>query len=245
MNLVHAFALALQFLTRLPVPCDIAYSPQALGGSVMFYPLVGLLIGGLLLALHGLLPETSPLLAAALLLSTWVLLTGGLHLDGLADSADAWVGGRGDRERSLNIMKDPCSGPIAVATLVIVLLLKFAALAELPAGSTIAALLMAPVAGRAMIPFLLLTCAYVRPNGLGSPMAEHLPRRAAWLALASALLGMLVLLGPWPLLAAAITAVWLRGQMRQRLGGCTGDTMGASVEIIEAVVLVAAAIKPL
>ena len=239
MKFFHACGLAVQFLTRLPVPHNVRYSPQALGWSVVCYPLVGLLVGGLLLLLRGVLADAGPLLAAALLLLAWVGVTGGLHLDGLADCADAWVGGQNDRERSLAIMKDPCSGPIAVAALVLLLLVKFAALAELPPGAA-AALLWAPLAGRAALPFLLLTCAYVRPRGLGSPLAENLPRRPAWLVVALAWLGLLVFLGPWPALAAALAVWWLRGLMVRRLGGCTGDTLGASVEIVEAAVLVAA-----
>jgi adenosylcobinamide-GDP ribazoletransferase len=78
------------------------------------------------------------MLHAALLLTVWVLLSGGLHLDGLADSADAWLGGFGDRERTLTIMKDPRSGPIAVVVLVLVLLLKFCALAGVDRAATMA-----------------------------------------------------------------------------------------------------------
>jgi adenosylcobinamide-GDP ribazoletransferase len=241
LSLLHAFGLAVQFLTRLPVPPAVRYSPQALGWSVVFYPVVGLLIGALLLLSREWLAGAGPLLAAALSLTAWVWVTGGLHLDGLADCADAWVGGQGDRERSLKIMKDPCSGPVAVAALVLLLLVKFAALAELPAGAS-AVLLWAPVAGRGVLPWLLLTCPYIRCEGLGSPLAENLPRWPAWLAAMSSLLGVFAFLGLWPALAAAGVALWLRGLMSRRLGGCTGDTLGASVEIVEAVVLVAAAL---
>src|SRR5690606_7673193 len=123
--------IALQFLTRLPVRLPGMPEAQQIGRSLLWYPLVGLLLGGLLLALHGLLGATPALLQAAILLAVWAGLSGGLHLDGLADSADAWVGGLGDRERTLAIMKDPRSGPIAVVVLLLVLLLKFAALAVL------------------------------------------------------------------------------------------------------------------
>jgi len=236
--ILHGFGLAVQFLTRLPVPRCIRYSPQALGLSVVFYPLVGLLIGALLAGLRMVLEGAGPLLSAALVLTVWAGITGGLHLDGLADCADAWVGGQGDKEKSLRIMKDPCSGPIAVTSLVLLLLLKFAALAELPVHSL--ALLWVPVLGRTVVPFLLLTTPYVRPNGLGSPLVENLPRVPAWLSLIAALLCVAFFLGLWPLLVAMLAAFWLRHLMMQRLGGCTGDTLGASIEIVEAVALVAA-----
>ena len=238
---LQALGLALQFLTRLPVPQGLAYTKENLGWSVIAYPLVGLLIGGLLLLVHGLLGQTSPLLTSALLLTVWVALTGGLHLDGLADCADAWVGGQGERERSLRIMQDPCSGPIAVAVVVLLLLLKFAALTELLGRQAWTPLLIAPVVGRSLIPLVLLTTPYVRPHGLGSPLAENLPRFSAWLAVLSSLLIALMLLGPWPVGVTVLVAGWLRAQMLSQLGGCTGDTLGATVEIGEMVILVVSA----
>jgi adenosylcobinamide-GDP ribazoletransferase len=234
---MNAFWLAVQFLTRLPVPRGVAYSPEALGRSVVFYPWVGLMLGVLLLALHVLLQNAGASLGAALLLTLWVLLTGALHLDGLADSADAWVGGHGDAPRSLDIMKDPCSGPIAVASIVLLLLVKYGALVEL-AGKTPWPVLFAPVVGRALIPLLLLTTPYVRERGLGSPLVENLPRRAVLLSAILALFFSLLALGPWPLLAAGLSALGLRAMMLKRLGGCTGDTLGASIEIAEAAALV-------
>ncbi|HCS46271.1 MAG TPA: adenosylcobinamide-GDP ribazoletransferase, partial [Pseudomonas sp.] len=112
------FWIALQFLSSLPIRLPGMPAPRELGRSLLFYPLVGLLFGVILWTLNGLLLGTPLLLHAALLLTVWVLLSGALHLDGLADSADAWLGGFGDRERTLTIMKDPRSGPIAVVTLV-------------------------------------------------------------------------------------------------------------------------------
>ncbi|WP_372867942.1 adenosylcobinamide-GDP ribazoletransferase, partial [Pseudomonas sp.] len=123
-----ALLIALQFLTRLPVRLAAMPSAQETGRSLLWYPVVGLLIGLLLLGVHYLLGDAPALLQAALLLVIWVGLSGGLHLDGLADSADAWAGGFGDRERTLAIMKDPRSGPMAVVVLVLLLLLKFVAL---------------------------------------------------------------------------------------------------------------------
>ncbi|MGR9115798.1 MAG: adenosylcobinamide-GDP ribazoletransferase, partial [Gammaproteobacteria bacterium] len=126
---MYAFALALQFLTRIPVPLHFTATDRQLGLSVLFYPLVGLMIGSVLWLLNLGFGEMSVELKAALILTCWVWLSGGLHLDGLADCADAWVGGLGSRERSLEIMKDPAAGPSAVVVLVLVLLLKWTALA--------------------------------------------------------------------------------------------------------------------
>lgn len=236
--------IALQFLTRLPVRLPGMPEPRETGRSLLWYPLVGLLIGALLLGGAWLLDGRPVLLSAALLLALWVVLSGGLHLDGLADTADAWVGGYGDRERTLTIMKDPRSGPIAVVVLVVVLLLKFAALAALLQAGQWLPLLLAPWLARGMLPLLFLTTPYVRVGGLGQALAEHLPRRELPMWLAVQGVAMLVL--GWSAWIALVTALvvfaWLRGRFVQWLGGTTGDTAGAMVELVEVAVLVVVAL---
>ncbi|MBC3468224.1 adenosylcobinamide-GDP ribazoletransferase [Pseudomonas sp. RW10S2] len=239
------FWIALQFLSSLPVSLPGMPEPRQMGRSLLFYPAVGLLFGLLLWAASALLQGAAAPLQAALLLTLWVLLSGALHLDGLADSADAWLGGFGDRERTLQIMKDPRSGPIAVVTLVLVLLLKFCALWVLVERGAGAWLVLAPVVGRAAMLGLFLCTPYVRAGGLGSALAEHLPRRAAgWVLLGSAL-SCLVLggwLGLWLLLVAALVFAFLRRQMCRRLGGTTGDTAGALLELLELTVVLGLAL---
>lgn len=236
--------IALQFLTRLPVSLPGMPAPEQVGRSLLWYPAVGLLLGALLLGLHVLLGATPALLQAALVLALWVALCGGLHLDGLADAADAWVGGHGDRERTLEIMKDPRSGPIAVVLLVLVLLLKFAALAVLLERGAWAGLLLAPWLGRGLLPLLFLSTPYVRAGGLGQALSEHLPReRLPWVL---ALHGLAMLLLGWSgllALAAAALSFWLlRRAFVARLGGTTGDTGGALLELGECAVLLTLAL---
>lgn len=241
------FWIALQFLSSLPVRLPGMPAPQELGRSLLFYPLVGLLFGGVLFALNGLLSGTPLLLHAALLLTVWVLLSGALHLDGLADSADAWLGGFGDRERTLTIMKDPRSGPMAVVTLVLVLLLKFAALLALIEQGHSAVLIIVPLIGRSALLGLFLTTPYVRAGGLGQALADHLPRKTGWQVLAvSVLVCALIagLSGVFAVLLAALVFVWLRQVMLRRLGGTTGDTAGALLELLEVAVLVGFALIP-
>ncbi|RMQ47068.1 Cobalamin synthase [Pseudomonas cichorii] len=239
------FWIALQFLGSLPIRLPGMPEPRELGRSLLFYPLVGVLFGSLLLGLNAVLDGTPLLLHAALLLTAWVLLSGGLHLDGLADSADAWLGGFGDRERTLSIMKDPRSGPIAVVTLVLVLLLKFTAILALIETHNSIALLLAPLIGRSAMLGLFLTTPYVRAGGLGQALADHLPRHSArWVLLLSA--GACVMLAGWAGLIALLVATgsffWLRHLMLRRLGGTTGDTAGALLELLELAVLLALAI---
>jgi adenosylcobinamide-GDP ribazoletransferase len=239
------FWIALQFLSSLPIRLPGMPAPQELGRSLLFYPAVGVLLGSVLMALNLLLDGAPLFLHAALLLAAWVLLSGGLHLDGLADSADAWLGGFGDRERTLTIMKDPRSGPIAVVTLVIVLLLKFTALLALIESHHNVGVLLAPVIGRTAMLGLFLNTPYVRAGGLGQALADHLPRRSGIQVLAITAV-VCVLIGGFAGLASVIVATagffWLRRLMIRRLGGTTGDTAGAMLELLEVLVLVTLAL---
>lgn len=239
-----AFWIALQFLTRLPVSLAAMPTPEQVGRSLLWYPAVGLLIGLLLVGAQQLLSSTPAMLQAALLLAFWVGISGGLHLDGLADSADAWAGGFGDKERTLAIMQDPRSGPIAVVLLVLVLLLKFAALVTLLDAGAGLPVLLVPWLARCLLPLLFLTTPYVRQGGLGQALAEHLPRRQLPWVLALNVLAMLLF--AWPavlaLLVAGLSFAWLRSLMLKRLGGTTGDTAGALLELEECALLLALAV---
>jgi adenosylcobinamide-GDP ribazoletransferase len=239
---MRPFLITLQFLTRLPVRLGAAPEPAELGRSLLFYPLVGLLIGAILASLAYLLPSTAGPARAALVLCAWIGITGGLHLDGLADSADAWAGGMGDREKSLAIMKDPRCGPMAVSTVTALLILKFAALDTLIPRQEWMALWLAPVTGRGTTLLLFLGTPYVRAGGIGALMAERLPRGAAgWVLCGVAACAMLGAGGKSPLLFAYLAAVfWLtRRLMMERIGGATGDTAGALIELTETASLLA------
>lgn len=239
---MDALLTALQFLTRIPLPFTYGYSDKALGRSPLFYPLVGLFLGGILAGLAALLQSAPTTLTAALLLTAWALLSGGLHLDGLADCADAWIGGHGDRQRSLRIMKDPACGPIAVTVLVLLLLLKWAALTALLAERQWLAIALTPLLGRAGILVLMLTTTYVSPQGLASTMLQHFPSATAGRVLALVVISLLPTLG-WPSLLAVGLTLWaIRSMAMQRLGGVTGDVYGAAVELSEAAALLAVAI---
>jgi len=240
--MIRPFLIALQFLTRLPVRLSGNLEQRDLSRSLLYYPLVGLILGAILAAAGWLLDPVSPLLGGALILALWVMLTGALHLDGLADSIDAWAGGRGEAARTLAIMKDPHSGPQGVTGLVVVLLTKFATLVTLLAAGAWPLLVLPPLLGRTALPLLFVTTPYVRPGGLGSPLAQGLPRgAAAWVIvggyvlppLLAGLSGLLALIGSW----AAF--VYLRDRMKRRIGGTTGDTAGALVEITETLALIA------
>jgi adenosylcobinamide-GDP ribazoletransferase len=245
MNRLRPLLIALQFLTLLPIELRPPPGGEESGRSLLHYPLVGLLIGLMLAGCAWLFEGYSDLLSAALLLSLWAGASGGLHLDGLADSADAWLGGYGDRERTLAIMKDPRSGPLAVVVLVLLLLLKFAATASLLSQQALTPLILAPLLGRSALVALFLTTPYVRPGGLGALLAQHMPRGAC-LAMLIGVASLSVLgldrTGTFLLCATAGVFLLLRWLMSRRLGGTTGDTAGALVEVTETIALVTAAV---
>lgn len=238
---MRALLVAVGFLTRVPVPPRVFDDARARSQSLAWYPLVGALLGLALAASAWLLRDAPPLLSAALLVVAWIAATGALHLDGLADSADAWIGGLGDRERTLAIMKDPRCGPAGVVALVAVLLLKSAALASLPPQAH-ASLLLPPLLARTALTMAFVSTRYVRASGIGSALAGA-SRAGCLFAVASALaLALAAMSGVVGIVAVATAAVvfalWRRACLT-RLGGFTGDTAGALAELVEAAVLVA------
>ena len=235
----------IQFLTRLPVPGAgpaAANRPHAL----LWYPWVGGIIGALATALAWPLALTDPLLAGSAWVVAMLWLSGGLHLDGLADTADAWVGGLGDPDRTLTIMKDPRCGPAGVTAIVGLLLLKLAACVVLVRTQQWLLLIWAPALSRSAAPLLFATTAYVRQGGLGSSLVTT--RRSP--ALALSLCGVFLvsaLLGPHGLLMLLLSGtvcLFLRRQFVHRIGGITGDTVGAAIELVETTALFLAAALP-
>ncbi len=241
---LRAFWIAGRFLSRLPFPDPGPASPEETGRSVPWYPWVGLTMGLLVLLAALPLAHAPPPVSAALVLILWVWASGALHLDGLADSADAWVGGLGDRARTLAIMKDPASGPAGVTAIVLTLIGKWSALqALLPTGSGWP-LLAIPLLARAQIVLLLLTTPYAREQGMAAAQSRHLPRRASGLSLFLAW-SAVILSGGWGGLVLVLAALGLFGLARQamlrRIGGFTGDTAGAVVELTESLGLLTVA----
>lgn len=241
---LRSFFIALNFLTRIPSPVKGDVSQQDIGQSIVYYPVVGLLLGLLLFVLVQsslfLITDFPSELLAAIILTVWVLITGALHLDGLADSADAWIGGMNNRDRTLEIMKDPNCGPSAVVAIVLTLLLKWTALTYLLKTGNSAFLIVVPMLSRSVIISLFMTTLYVRDSGLGSAFLEFMPEEARlWGVLLVSAIVYWLLASLVSLILVIIVVMALRSLMLRRIGGMTGDTVGATVEITEAVALVA------
>jgi len=238
----QSFLAALCFLTIFPVPSEWKKGHEnrdTQGYSILFYPLIGLFIGLVLLASIFFLSVFDSLLTSALLVVIWVAVTGALHLDGLADTADAWLGGHGDRAKTMSILKDTHAGVAAIVAIVLLLIIKILALNDIH-SSLLIAVVVAPVLSRTAVIGLLLSTDYVRANGIGEKLAVAMPRKLAWGVVA--LVGVLTLIVlQWKaiyILASIALAVFLyRIMLIRRLGGTTGDTAGALIEIIEVLVL--------
>jgi len=240
-NQLDAFFCALKFLTIIPCPRHNLSEEKwqdSLGLSVLFYPLVGLVVG-LLLCLCVVVFNSSygAFLPSVILLTIWVLVSGGLHLDGLADCADAWMGGLGSKEKTLAIMKDPACGTIAVLTLLLTLLLKLAAIEILlRMNFPLWYWVLPPMLGRLAIFGVLLTTPYIRSGGIGEILSQRFSRPIAiviviLVSLSVFSAGLFLAIGM--LASIAIVVAILRALMCSRLGGCTCDTLGACVEFVE------------
>jgi adenosylcobinamide-GDP ribazoletransferase len=259
-----SFWYAIAFLTRIPAinlsKILKSHNKEVGQGSLYFYPLVGLLIGLLMLVVYSVCVwqvsnsypssyagfDSSSLVIAALMLLVWCLVTGGLHLDGLADAADAWVGGFGDKQRTLDIMKDPTIGPMGAMLMVVVLLLKFAALVVVVDKAQgihlIGVVLAVPMLARFSILPLFYFTPYVREKGLGSNLKQSISPLLFMVVTVITLLLAVVFLQQKSILILILCAailLWARNIMMQRIGGTTGDTAGALIEVQEALLLCA------
>jgi adenosylcobinamide-GDP ribazoletransferase len=238
-----SFFLAWRFLTILPGGgSEGETSPRLLGRSMGFYPLVGLLLGMILWAAYWMLSAAfSRTVCDGLVLLLLVLITGAFHLDGLADSLDGMAAGKSAQERLL-IMRDHRVGTFGVVGLLSVLGIKFLALNSLPEEVLGKSLAVALVLGRWSMVELIYRAPYARPEGgLGRVFKENVKRREMILAGATSLILSVLLLRFWgALLWLAVTVFTLGIQFLflRRLGGVTGDVLGASNEVNEVLVLI-------
>ena len=237
----RALIPALALLTTLPVPRQHDPDPDAISRAPLTYPLVGLLLGIVMISASWVLFNWPPLAAAAIVLALWTLLTGALHLDGLADCADGLLGGHGNPNRRRQIMHDPHVGSAAVVAVALVLLGKFAGLAAVLDHGNLTPLLLAPVIGRGAVLALMCAVPCAKPGGMAQAITAHLPRQAAWLVVAVVCVLALILAPAALLIAAPLTWLIGRGALR-RLGGASGDVYGATIELIETAVLLAMAL---
>jgi len=259
MRSIRNLFLAIRFLTIIPLPQGREDTPDDMTAAAYWFPLVGFGIGALIVASYTLIPgEVSPLIPAAWSVAFLAVITGALHLDGLADTCDGLFGGR-DRESRLRIMKDKAVGAFGAVAIALALLMKFAFLVPLTAsGAVLWALPLAVGAARWAQVIGAGALSYARPEG---GTGQSFVDRVGW--------GQ-VIISPIPVVLVcalvcyvqidllheativAIVALYLGGTVvlslaivcvcRARIGGITGDVLGAMAEVTEVVMLGTAAI---
>jgi len=246
-NIIKPFFIALIFFTYIPLPIKInTFTDKDLGKSALYYPFIGFIIGIILYFTYFLLKNHNINLVAVIILTIWVVITGGLHIDGFADSADAWVGGHHCPLRTLEIMRDAYCGPIAVSALVLLLLIKFIALTVLLKTPLPFCLILIPALSRASVVALLLLVKYVQPDEIGTKISKNIPKLPAWIIIGAVFMVSFYFLKHSSIkvfLTIIISSFILIRAMQKRIGGTTGDTAGAFIEIIEAALLLILALS--
>jgi adenosylcobinamide-GDP ribazoletransferase len=245
---VTGLARAVRYLTIVPVPGHpsrpgLTDSLDDLGRAAAWFPIVGFGLGLGLAAVERITTRLfPPLLVGLLTIAAWKLLTGGLHLDGLADCLDGLAGR--DAEHRLAIMRDSRIGAFAAIGLILVLLVDVAALAEIAEDRRWRVLVIAPAVGRAAPLALARLFPPARRDGQGARFQASMGRGAAAFAAALVFLVASVTLG-WSglvsCLVGLLAAILVGWQLSSRLGGITGDVLGAAVEVTELGVLLTVA----
>lgn len=238
--LAHCLA-AFRFLTIFPLPGTIGTNKDDLQGALPYFPLVGLVLGGIAAAAAwGAWELLSPFAAAVVLTGILLSFSGALHLDGLADCADGFFSAR-DRERMLEIMRDSRVGVMGVVAVVMVLLGKVSLLAGMERDGAIRAVLVMPLAGRTALVMMMATLPYARKKGgLATVFYDARCGIAVWLSLGLFAGTGYILFGVRGIAAWAGVLLFLflfSRFCRNRIGGATGDTLGGGCELAETVVL--------
>jgi len=245
----NSFLVALQFMTRLPVPQGIQYSPDALAKSVIFFPAIGLIVGAGGAALNLLLsPHVSREIVVVLILAYLVTVTGGLHEDALGDAADG-LGGGWEKDRILAIMRDSRIGSFGTIAITLGLLARFVFLTNLAPRRFIGFFIAGQVLGRwtALPLAFFLPSARDNDSGQGRLIAHKITAVsfAAGTVLALAIVA-IALKGAalWTVLTAIIIAAVSGFYYRRRIGGITGDCLGATNQLTEIAVYLTGAVLP-
>jgi adenosylcobinamide-GDP ribazoletransferase len=235
---------AFGFLTIYPLRASDTWTPETLGSSMVHYPLVGLFIGLAAWVLYVLLSSLfPPPVAIVLLLGSLAVITGGLHLDGFADTVDGLSGGY-SREETLHIFKDPHIGTMAAVAVALMLMLKYASLSVLHKEAMLPSLVLMTSLSRSSMVQLAWFSPYARATGgIGEPFVRGI-RQEHFITSVLLTVGIAFTFGGvrglmiWFLVVLATHGYWM--YFRRRLNGITGDVLGAANEINEALVLVLA-----
>lgn len=238
---MKTFWLCLQFFTRLPTPQYDQVSAKEMGVALAWFPVVGALIGGILVGVAKSLSFLPDFLDAILVLIIWVWITGALHLDGLADTADGWLGGVGDPQKALTIMQDSRIGTGGGVAIGLALILKWSLLIEIIHLQAWLFLFVTPILARIASLIYIKTTKYVSKAGIGEKMFAYLSLK--WVIVWGSVAVLIALwLSPW-LFGIVFFAIWVRWISKRITHGMTGDTAGLMTEVIEMSILLMAVIS--
>jgi len=245
--MISRFITALQFLTTITISKSYKTNEQTYGECTMFYPIVGILLGLILIGLNIILSMfLHREIVDIFLLLSLTILTGGLHLDGLCDLVDAYKGGT-NKETIITIMKDTHVGAMGVVGVIFLILIKYAALTNIPLDLKNTYLVIAPTIGRWSILQMVFTSRYARTtNGLGSPLIKYTTTKGLILGLTTTLLPTILLLeikGIIIWIISVIFTLWFTKHNEEKIGGVTGDIMGATCELNETLILILGCVK--
>jgi len=235
------FLAALSFLTVIPLPRRREVSPEQVGRSIGYFPVVGIIIGLILAGLYWLLRLVLPsAVVSGLLLVCLVVLTGGLHLDGFVDTCDG-IAGHKTPEARWQVMHDSRAGAFGIVGVCCLLIVKYVSLNSVPDSLMMMTLVLMPVVSRWAMVYAVFAYPYARPSGLGKVFKQAASRRrlaiATLVALAVAipwfrLAGLVIMLGVWVIVVA------MAAYLKRKFSGLTGDTYGAINEVAEVGVLI-------
>jgi len=235
MIIIKRFLLMIQFLTRIPLPVNLDVKEEDFGKGLVFAPLVGLVLGGCLAAAYYVLNAVFPPLVTAVgIVVFYIMLTGGLHIDGLGDTFDGLFSNR-SKEKILEIMRDSRVGTNAVLAVVCLILINIGMLSEFDPQHVVKVLLLMPVAGRigSLIGSGISTYAR-RGEGLGKSFIDYCGYKEIVLGLPIYFIIFYVVWAGTGLIASlisAITAAALTWFFSRKIGGATGDILGAVCEL--------------
>ena len=232
--------IATQFLTKIPLKLKGEIKKEDLGKSMSFFPLVGLIIGVILVMVNiGASLIFQPLLVNILIITVLVLITGALHLDGFADTLDGFSGGK-NKEEILAIMRDGSLGAMGVIGIVCLILVKLGLLYEFTGKMKNCVLVLMPVMGRWSLVFAAFFNPYAWREGLGKPYTEYVGKKEFTFATLTAIfIGIIFLKFESIILFTVVfitTLIFLKFFLK-KIGGISGDILGATNEVVEIITL--------
>lgn len=235
--MIKGLILAIQFLTRIPINIPVDFNGENLSRSTFFFPLTGMIIGSISGLIYYLFASINKEVTAFLIVTSIIIVTGGLHLDGISDTFDGFFSAR-KKERVLEIMKDSRVGTFGVAVVVLAILLKYIVISNLE-GQVPLYLALSCGNGRLMAAIIMSFAKNARPGGIGDMFSSSNPRKYA-LSGGVFYTIMTILINPIfivPIITSLLSALIIIYKSYKIIGGFTGDVLGASIEISEIISL--------